>query len=216
VKSVVFVGPSLSRDRLRELTSADIRDPIRRGDLAGCDDYDTIVILDGEFGQSLSVSPKEILAALKRGKTVIGASSMGALRASELNIYGMVGIGWVYERFASAAVRLDDDVALRYSPLDFAAMTVPMVDIEYWLETLTAQGLVTKPEAAKAVRAARKIFFADRTVELTSAVLAECFGHARLARLLAASNGAIPEIKRFDAERAIHYAQLAGSSATTR
>ena len=78
----------------------------------------------------MSVSPKEILAVLGSGKTVIGAASMGALRASELDRYGMIGVGWVYDRFRTSAVRNDADVALVYSPFDFKPMTVPMVDLD--------------------------------------------------------------------------------------
>ena len=109
--------------------------------------HDVIVILDGEFGQSLSVSPKEILAVLERGKTVIGASSMGALRASELDRHGMIGIGWVYEHFRRSAVRRDADVALVYAPFDFKPMTVPMVDVEYWMEHALAAGSIMPKES---------------------------------------------------------------------
>ena len=57
---------------------------------------DAILIVDGEFGQSLSVWHKEILHALHRGIRVVGASSMGALRAAELDRFGMEGVGEIY------------------------------------------------------------------------------------------------------------------------
>jgi TfuA protein len=82
------------------------------------------------------VSPKEILTALPAGKTVIGASSMGVLRASEMDFCGMIGVGWVYEHFASASIRRDDDVALAYSPIDLSPITIPRIDIEYWTSLL--------------------------------------------------------------------------------
>lgn len=79
---------------------------LKRGDLENAaDDHDVIVILDGEFGQSRSVSPKEILGVLDGGKTVVGAASMGALRASELDRYGMIGVGWVYDYFRRSIIR---------------------------------------------------------------------------------------------------------------
>ena len=109
-------------------------------------DYDVFVILDGEFGQNMSVSPKEILGLLERGKTVIGASSMGALRASELDRSGMIGVGWVYDYFRRCAIRRDADVALVYSPFDFKPMTVPIVDLEYWMELACAAGLIGNRE----------------------------------------------------------------------
>ena len=96
------------------------------------------------------MSPKEILAVLEQGKTVIGASSMGALRASELDRSGMIGVGWVYDYFRRSAVRRDADVALVYSPFDFKPMTVPMVDLEYWMERLPAAGLIRQQGKSRA------------------------------------------------------------------
>ena len=106
MKTIVFSGPSIAEAEVHRLMAeASHAPPIRRGDLAGIDDYDIVVIIDGEFGQNLSVSPKEILSVLEQGKTVIGASSMGALRASELDRSGMIGTGWVYDRFRRSAGR---------------------------------------------------------------------------------------------------------------
>jgi hypothetical protein len=66
-----FSGPSIAEAEVHRLAAATHAPPIKRGDLAAVDDYDVVVILDGEFGQNMSVSPKEILALLDRGKTVI-------------------------------------------------------------------------------------------------------------------------------------------------
>lgn len=206
MKTVVFCGPSLNRSTLKRITGGDIADPIRRGDLETWVEHDVFVILDGEFAQSLSVSPKEILRALDAGKTVIGAASMGALRAAELAAYGMIGIGWIYERFARASVRREDDVALTYSPVDFVPHTVPMVNVEYWLARLCAGGDVSRQERALAARRARKIFYADRTEKRLFAALEETLGRTRLTTLLQKSAGRIPDIKSVDAEQAVAFA----------
>ena len=206
MKTVVFGGPSISRSMLRARGAADVRGPIWRGDLEDCLGYDTVVIIDGEFGQTLSVSPKEILVLLDAGKRVIGASSMGALRASELHCYGMVGIGWVYERFVRAAVRQDDDVALMYSPLDFVPITVPMVDVEHWMERMASRGFVSRLERRRVVQAARGVFFGDRGEALLLELIARIVGHERLASMLAESGGTIPDVKALDAERAMDFA----------
>ncbi len=176
MKTIVFAGPSIAEAEVHGLAAATHAPPIKRGDLAAVDDYDVIVIIDGEFGLNRSVSPKEILAVLDRGKTVIGASSMGALRASELDRCGMIGVGWVYDRFRRSAVRRDADVALVYSPFDFKPMTVPMVDVEYWMEKASAAGLIRSRERALLLKAARKIFFADRTPDRLTASLRRAIG----------------------------------------
>jgi hypothetical protein len=206
MKTIVFAGPSLAETQRRCLSTVEQAPPIKRGDLAAAGDYDVIVILDGEFGQHDSVSPKEILAALERGKTVISAASMGALRASELDGAGMIGVGWVYEYFRRQAVRRDADVALAYSMFDFAPMTVPVVDVEYWMEQALAAGLIGKKERTLVLKAARKIFFAERTVDRLMESLRRAVGDRRLQSLVDFSGGKIPSIKSLDAEAAIRRA----------
>jgi hypothetical protein len=203
-KTIVYFGPSIAAPEVSGLVAATHAPPVRRGDLAALDeDYRVVVILDGEFGQNMSVSPKEILAVLGGGRTVIGASSMGALRASELDRYGMIGVGWVYDRFRKSAVRNDADVALIYSPFDFKPMTVPMVDLEYWMEMASAAGLIAGRERAGLLKAARRIFFADRTTDRLLEALRHAVGGDTLEALLAFSAGTIPSVKSIDAMAAL-------------
>ena len=206
MKTIVFAGPSLDGAKLRSLSTAVHAPPIKRGDLEAVDGYDVIVILDGEFGQHDSVSPKEILAVLEGGKTVIGAASMGALRASELDRSGMIGVGWVYDYFRRQAVRRDADVALAYSIFDFKPMTVPVVDVEYWMERAFAAGLVGRKERTLVLKAARKIFFADRFEDRLTESLRRAVGDELVRSLLAFSGGEIPSIKSLDAEEAVRRA----------
>lgn len=211
MKSVVFHGPSISTAEVDRLIAATHAPPIRRGDLDAVDGYDVVVILDGDFGQSHSVSPKEILRTIEKGVIVIGASSMGALRASELDRMGMIGIGWIYDRFRRCAVRRDDDVALVYSPIDFKPMTVPVIDVDYWTSRLLADRLVTRRDKARLVRMARSIFFAERTEEQLMKAFGEAFGDRRVAALLEATGGEMPNIKMLDAQAAIRFAASTAS-----
>ena len=211
MKTIVFSGPSIAEAEVHRLAACTHAPPIKRGDLAAVDDYDVFVILDGEFGQNMSVSPKEILAVLDRGKTVIGAASMGALRASELDRSGMIGVGWVYDYFRRCAVRRDADVALVYSPFDHKPMTVPMVDLEYWMEQTSAAGLIRNRERAVLLKVARNIFFAERTLDRLMGTLRRTVGGDTLDSLLAFSGGTIPNVKSIDAAEAVRLsASLAG------
>ena len=202
-KTIVFSGPSIAEAEVHRLAACTHAPPIKRGDLAAVDDYDVFVIIDGEFGQSMSVSPKEILAVIERGKTVIGASSMGALRASELDRSGMIGVGWVYDYFRRGAVRRDADVALVYSPFDYKPMTVPMVDVEYWMEQVFAAGLIRNKERAAVLKAARTLFFADRAPDRLMDALRRAIGSDTLDSLLVFSGGTIPNVKSADATEAV-------------
>jgi hypothetical protein len=211
MKTIVFSGPSIAEAEVHQLATCTHAPPIKRGDLAVAGDYDLFVILDGEFGQSLSVSPKEILAVLDKGKTVIGAASMGALRASELDRSGMIGVGWVYDYFRRCAVRRDADVALVYAPFDFKPMTVPMVDLEYWMEQTSAAGPIRNRERALLLKTARNIFFAERTLDRLMDALRRAVGGDTLDSLLAFSGGTIPNVKSIDAAEAVRLsASLAG------
>jgi TfuA protein len=203
MKTIVFAGPSISHRQLADLTCADVAHPIRRGDIDRFFGCDVFVILDGEFGQNLSVSPKEILSVLRAGKTVIGASSMGALRASELDSCGMIGVGWVYEHFASASIRRDDDVALAYSPIDLSPMTIPTIDIEYWTTLLTEKNVIPASEKKIICQTARKIFYSDRTERKLMRELERTIGVSRLHCLLGHTSGVVPNIKHLDARRAL-------------
>ncbi|MBP5873147.1 hypothetical protein F3K24_43140, partial [Streptomyces sp. LBUM 1485] len=51
-------------------------------------DGDTAVIIDGLYHQAPALRHKEIIAAMARGVRVIGAASIGALRAAELAPFG--------------------------------------------------------------------------------------------------------------------------------
>jgi hypothetical protein len=203
MKTIIFSGPSISHQQLADLTCSDLAPPIRRGDIDRFFGHDVFVILDGEFGQNLSVSPKEILSAMKAGKMVIGASSMGALRASELDSCGMIGVGWVYEHFASALIRRDDDVALAYSPVDLSPLTIPTIDIEYWTALLMDKSVISASEKKIICHTARKIFYSDRTERILMRELERTIGVSHLQYLLTHTSGVVPNIKHLDARRAL-------------
>src|SRR5437868_7905762 len=95
-RPIVFLGPSLPVEQARQILPAALYlPPVKRSSLKPflADPPSAIGIIDGEFYQSLAVSTQEILPFLELGIPVFGSSSMGALRAVELEAYGMVGVG---------------------------------------------------------------------------------------------------------------------------
>ena len=117
-KIIIFTGPSLSSNEANNILKAEYRPPVARGDIINAlkDNPDIIVIIDGVFHKEPAVSHKEILKAIKNGVIVVGGASMGALRASELDDFGMIGIGQVYKDYRSGVVESDDDVAVVINP----------------------------------------------------------------------------------------------------
>jgi hypothetical protein len=184
-RTVIFTGPSLHPDEAARLIGATILPPIKRGDLAPLVRFDpeVIAIIDGEFFQSLSVSPKEILPFLERGVRVYGASSMGALRAVELERYGMVGIGRVFRLFRMGILECDDEVALAYSPTSYEAVSEPLVNSRYALRSAVCAGILSRSEAGQIITSLKVAWFPDRTRSLMLQIAREVLGPGRSAGL---------------------------------
>ena len=129
--AVVFLGPSLDRLAAAALLPADYRPPAARGDLSRAvrEGARVIGLIDGVFFQESSVGHREILAALSAGVRVVGASSMGALRAAELHTLGMEGVGEVYRMYRDGILVSDDEVALAFDPETCIALSEPLENI---------------------------------------------------------------------------------------
>src|SRR5262249_8091346 len=111
-KPIVFLGPSLPVAAATEILDAVYRPPARRGDVATAarERPPVIGLIDGVFLADLPPSPLEVLGALSAGIPIMGASSLGALRAVELESQGMVGIGRIFSMYRRRQIIADDEV----------------------------------------------------------------------------------------------------------
>lgn len=164
---VVFLGPSMPHDEARSILDADYRPPARRGDVlaAAKEGADIICLIDGVFFQDSSVAHKEILEALRMGVRVIGASSMGALRAAEMDAYGMEGVGEIYRAYRSGELVADDEVALVFDPVTLAPLSEPLVNIRHNLRLAVHEGFIDEQTAADLLEIARSRYFPSRSYE---------------------------------------------------
>ena len=152
-RKVVFLGPSLGHSEARDICpDAELHPPVRFGDLyaLASETPGQVLIVDGVFHDSTPVWQREILQLLRLGWLVLGASSMGALRALELEAYGMVGIGTVFEWYRSGRIEGDDEVALLHgvAEMDYQPLTLPLVDVRHVLMGLEAQGVLALPQVS--------------------------------------------------------------------
>jgi TfuA protein len=160
----VFLGPSLPVAAARSVLDAVYLPPIKRGDLSQLGpEIRSIGIVDGEFYQSLAVSPKEILPLIERGIALYGASSMGALRAVELEPYGMIGVGRVFEAYRDGIVDAEDEVALVYDRETYEPLSDPLINIRFALEDAANRGLITSSRAKEVLENVRKTWFPQRS-----------------------------------------------------
>lgn len=198
----VFAGPTIQVDDILSELQCDVRAPIKRGDLEALSPNTRLVlIIDGEFRQSLSVSPKEILSLLNRGITVLGAASMGALRAAELAEYGMIGVGWIFEQYHSGTIRDDSEVALLYRSDDYVHITVPMVNVRYWLSSFAQRGLIEDALLKELLERISNVHYEDRRVKTIFQIIMEIVASEDVATLL--MSNPITDVKRNDAISAL-------------
>ena len=167
---VIYLGPSISAEDARPILAADYRAPIRRGDIdqqmKQPERPKIVGIIDGTFFQSFAISPKEMLPALEGGVTMLGSSSMGALRAVELAPYGMIGVGRVFEMYMSGEVEADDEVALVFDAETGRAHSLPMVNVRVALEAAQREGIVTKEEEQALLSLLKEQYFPQRTYRM--------------------------------------------------
>ena len=174
VKIIIYTGLSLPFDEAKEIldSSQDVeviyKRPIKRGDLniALKENPDIIGIIDGVFHQNSAVGHKEILNVIKSGVQVYGASSMGALRASELDSLGMVGIGYCYEQYASGAIDSDDDVAVMLDSESLEPLSVPLINMRYVFTNATNENVITDEEKDELLAIAKKTYYPKRNYSM--------------------------------------------------
>ena len=165
---VVFLGPTLSHDEARAVLDAEYRPPAAHGDVlrAALRRPRAIGLVDGVFERVPAVWHKEILFALSEGVHVYGAASMGALRAAELDAFGMRGVGNVYRAYADGLLEDDDEVAVAHAGAEhgFRALSDAMVDVRATLAAAVAAGVVGGATADLLLARVKSTFYAERAL----------------------------------------------------
>lgn len=162
----VFLGPSLSLDEAKTyLPDAEYLPPIRRGDAAkaAAKGTEIMIIIDGVFFQDEAVGHKELMGILKQGVIVYGSSSMGALRACELESFGMIGVGKIFTWYQTGTIIADDEVGIVYDPETGLALSVPMVNIRSSISKAVSAGIISEDDEKIIIQTGKKIYYPNRT-----------------------------------------------------
>jgi hypothetical protein len=169
-----FLGPSVNAADVHAIfgpVGADLTvlPPVQQGDLLRLlDDLpEVIAIVDGFFFQTPSVLHKEILFAMERGTRVLGAASMGALRAAELDRLGMEGVGEIYQWYRRRTIDGDDEVAVLHGPAadGFRALSEPLVNLRHNAVRARSRGVISARLARAFIATARELHFAERSYD---------------------------------------------------
>jgi hypothetical protein len=164
---VVFLGPTApASEILSILPDAIVRPPVKRGDLYAYRilKHEVFLILDGAFGNVLAISPREVVEVVKDGAVVVGASSMGALRAADCFPAGVHGVGTIFRLYKNRAISSEDEVAVLFrEDKPFPPLTEPLINMRIALRRATRKDLMDAEEAEKIISAAQSVHFSVRT-----------------------------------------------------
>jgi hypothetical protein len=163
----IFLGPTLSVEEARAELHATYLPPASQGDVyrSTLQKPVAIGVIDGVFELVPSVWHKEILYAMSEGIHVFGASSMGALRAAELEPFGMEGVGAVFEAYRDGRLEDDDEVAVRHGSAEtgYLLLSEAMVNIRATLAVAERQGAVSPLTRQKLERLAKDLYYPERS-----------------------------------------------------
>jgi len=162
--TIVFVGGSLNKKDVetykRKNQEVVFTKPAEQGDFFAVilENYKNVLLFDAYFYQKYSCTTLELLIAMQEGVNIIGSSSVGAMRAIELDNYGMIGSGYVYEYFKKQEIKPYHIVAQTYDNED-QKITIPLVEVIYFLGLASKQKIITKNIYKKLLSIANNIHF---------------------------------------------------------
>jgi hypothetical protein len=166
---VIFVGPSLSIERAKTiLPFADFRPPARKGDFQQLakEDVQFVGFVDGVFLQDYPPTPIEVYSLLRNKNLILaGAASLGALRAVELEKFGMVGIGKIFELYKKGIIDSDDEIAVTFSEQHYKLQSEALIDIRYTLYHACKNGVIDPETKKTLIRTAKSIYFPYRNYD---------------------------------------------------
>ena len=169
-KPIVYLGPTLNRDEASKILEADYRDPAKKGDFLRLshtsDEKKYVGFIDGVFLHDYPPSPIEVYhLATRKNIELIGASSLGALRAVELEKFGMKGIGKIFQLFKNGILNADDEVAVTFVRDKNILQSEALIDIRFNLFLAYKKGIITKQTKKRFVRIAKNIYFPFRNYD---------------------------------------------------
>lgn len=165
---VVYVGPTLAAREVRDIAAeAEVLPPAEGGSLASqrWRAGDVVVLIDGYYRDRPAVRHKEIMHLTASGVEVVGAASMGALRAAELDTFGMRGVGQVYQMYKAGEICGDDEVAVTHvaEDADYPMNSLALVNLRYACRQAVAERVAGADAAQRLIAAAKRLVFYERT-----------------------------------------------------
>lgn len=199
-----YLGLSLDKESaVKILPDAHIAPPIKRGDLLQDmkQGIGVVIIVDGTFRQNLAVAPDEIMDALCGGVKVYGASSMGAMRASELRDFGMIGYGRIFEHIVASKDFRDDFLAQTFEDDNGTLKTLSYPYIDFYMNVVELRRLkhISVREMDKLLAFYKDFYYPDRCWPALRNSLRQHASSGRLLKLAEKACTGVSTQKRRDA-----------------
>lgn len=211
-KPIIYLGPSLGHEKARKILDADYRPPAKKGDflrLIGLqNDVNIVGLVDGLFLQDYPPTPIEVYQiAIKKNTLLFGAASLGALRAVELEKFGMIGIGKIFELYKKGKIHADDEVAVTFAQDKQTLQSEAMIDIRFNLFVAQRKGILDEVTKRAIAKVAKSIYFPyrnyDDIIEQTKKLYPELKSHLESFRFYIQHNR--QSLKERDAIKLIRY-----------
>ena len=169
-KPIVYLGPTLRREEAIKILDADYRDPAKKGDFLmlsqDSDEKKYVGFIDGVFLHDYPPPPIEVYhLATRKNIELIGASSLGALRAVELEKFGMKGIGKIFQLYKNGVINADDEVAVTFVRGSNLLQSEAMIDIRFNLFLAYKRGIITNETKKRFAKIAKRIYFPFRNYQ---------------------------------------------------
>lgn len=169
-KPIVYLGPTLRKEEALKILDADYRDPAKKGDFLmlsqDSDEKKYVGFIDGVFLHDYPPPPIEVYhLATRKNIELLGASSLGALRAVELEKFGMKGIGKIFQLYKNGIIDADDEVAVTFVRGSNILQSEAMIDIRFNLFLAYKKGIITNDTKKRFVKIAKGIYFPFRNYE---------------------------------------------------
>jgi hypothetical protein len=169
-RPIVYLGPTLRREEAVKILDADYREPAKKGDFLmlsqDSDEKIHVGFIDGVFLHDYPPPPIEVYhLATRKNIELIGSSSLGALRAVELEKFGMKGIGKIFQLYKKGTINADDEVAVTFVKGSNILQSEAMIDIRFNLFLAYRKGIITDETKKSFTKIAKSTYFPFRNYE---------------------------------------------------
>ena len=165
---IVFLGPSLKLDKAKKIINAEFRPPAKKGDfikLSLMSETRKVVLIDGVFLQDYPPTPIEVFQVISKSNfKVYGSASIGALRAEELEKFGMEGIGKIFGFYKKDIINSDDEIAVTFDS-NYNLLSEAMIDVRYNIFLAWKHQIIDKETKQIMTKLAKRIYFPYRSYD---------------------------------------------------